>query len=315
MKLGYYPGCSLNGTAKEFNSSLMEVFSALDIDLEELNDWSCCGATSAHVTSHILSVALPARNLMIAKKQGFEELLAPCAACYSRLVSSQRELKLDEKMRMKVEDLLEEKVTNGLHILNLIQMFEKIGLDKLKENKKVDISKIKAACYYGCLLVRPVDIALPDDMESPDSMEAIIKAIGGKTVDWNFKTECCGAAHSIAHTDIVEKLCKGIIDNAEKHGADVIIVACPMCHSNLDMRQLNIMKHFEGHKPIPILYLSQLIGLVLGIDEKKLGLGVHYINTRPLLDKIKGVDLPPEAKKAPPAPPVTSEKIKKGVEA
>ena len=109
MKLGYYPGCSLNGTAKEFNSSLREVFDELNVDLEELNDWSCCGATSAHVTSHILSVALPARNLLIAKKQGLNELLAPCAACYSRLVSSQRELKLDEKMRMKVEDLLEEK--------------------------------------------------------------------------------------------------------------------------------------------------------------------------------------------------------------
>src|ERR1035437_1159874 len=235
MNLGFYPGCSLSGTAKEFNSSLREVFSALDINLEELNDWSCCGATSAHVTSHILSVALPARNLMLAKKQGFEELLAPCAACYSRLVSSQRELKLDEKMRMKVEDLLEDKVLNGLHILNLIQIFQKIGFEKLKEKKQVDISKIKAACYYGCLLVRPVDIALPDDMESPDSMESIIKSIGGKTIDWNFKTECCGAAHSIAHTDIVEKLCKGIIDNAEKHGADVIIVARPMCHSNLDM--------------------------------------------------------------------------------
>jgi heterodisulfide reductase subunit B len=306
MKLGYYPGCSLNGTAKEFNSSLKEVFSALNVDLEELNDWSCCGATSAHVTSHILSVALPARNLLIAKKQGLEELLAPCAACYNRLVSSQRELKLDEKMRMKVEDLLEEKVLNSLHIINLIQIFQQIGLEKLKEKKQVDISKIKTACYYGCLLVRPVDIALPDDMESPDSMEAIIKAIGGKTVDWNFKTECCGAAHSIAHTDIVEKLCKGIIDNAEKHGADVIIVACPMCHSNLDMRQLNIIKHFEDHKPIPVLYLSQLIGLAMGIDEKKLGLGVHYINTKPLLEKIKGDVAPAQ---------VPNEKIKKGVEA
>ena len=113
-------------------------------------------------------------------------------------------------------------------------------------------------------------------MEFPDSMEAIIKSIGGKTVDWNFKTECCGAAHSIAHTDIVEKLCKGIIDNAEKHDADVIIVACPMCHSNLDMRQINIIKHFPGHKQIPVLYLSQLVGLAMGIDEKKLD-SVHII--------------------------------------
>jgi heterodisulfide reductase subunit B len=188
-------------------------------------------------------------------------------------------------------------------------------LDKLKEKKQVDISKIKAACYYGCLLVRPVDIALPDDMESPDSMEAIIKSIGGKTVDWNFKTECCGAAHSIAHTDIVEKLCKGIIDNAQKHGADVIIVACPMCHSNLDMRQLNIIKHYPDHKPIPVLYLSQLVGLSMGIDEKKLGLGVHYISTKPLLEKIKSDALPTEVKKEVPAPPVSNDKIKKGVEA
>jgi heterodisulfide reductase subunit B2 len=314
MKLGFYPGCSLNGTAKEFNSSLREVFSTLNVNLEELNDWSCCGATSAHVTSHLLSVALPARNLMIAKKQGFEDLLAPCAACYSRLVSSQKELKLDEKMRMKVESLLEEKVMNGLQILNLIQIFQKIGLDKLKEKKQVDISSIKAACYYGCLLVRPVDIAVPDDMESPDSMEAIIKSVGGKTVDWNFKTECCGAAHSITHTDIVEKLCKGIIDNAAKHDADVIIVACPMCHSNLDMRQLNIIKHFNGHKPVPVLYLSQLIGLAMGIDEKKLGLDVHYINTKPLLEKIKQGVKPPGDIKAPQAPPLSNEKIAKGVE-
>jgi len=287
MKLGYYPGCSSAGTAKEFDTSLKEVFSALQVDLEELKDWSCCGATSAHVTSHLLSVALPARNLLLAKNQGFEELLAPCAACYSRLVSSQREMKLDESVRMKVEDLLEEKVSNGLEVINLIQIFNKIGLDKIKEKKQADISKIKVACYYGCLLVRPVEVALADDMESPDSMEAIVRAAGGKTIDWNFKTECCGAAHSIAHTNIVEKLSKGIIDNAEKHGADVIVVACPMCHSNLDMRQLNIVKDFKDHKTIPVLYLSQLIGLAMGIDDKKLGFEAHYINPKPLLEKMR----------------------------
>lgn len=287
MKLGYYPGCSSAGTAKEFDSSLKEVFSALQVDLEELKDWSCCGATSAHVTSHLLSVALPARNLLLAKKQGYEDLLAPCAACYSRLVSSQRELKLDENVRMKVEDLLEEKVGNGLEVINLIQIFNKIGLDKIKEKKQLDISKIKVACYYGCLLVRPAEVALADDMESPDSMEAIVKAAGGKTIDWNFKTECCGAAHSIAHTNIVEKLSKNIIDNAVKHGADVIVVACPMCHSNLDMRQLNIIKDFKDHKTIPVLYLSQLIGLAMGIDEKKLGFDAHYINPKSLIEKIK----------------------------
>lgn len=287
MKLGYYPGCSLEGTAKEFNRSLKEILSIMQVDLNELNDWSCCGASSAHVTSHLLSVALPARNLVLAQKQGYEEVLAPCAACYSRLVTSQKELKLDEKVRTRVEDLIEEKAVHNLKIYNLIQIFKQIGLDKIKENVRINISGIKAACYYGCLMVRPFDIANPDDMENPLEMEEIIHAAGGKSVQWNYKVECCGAGHSIPHTDIVEKLSKNILDDATRHFADVIVVACPMCHSNLDMRQKNIIDHFPNHKVIPILYLSQLIGLAFGIEPKKLGLNLHYINTEPLLQKLK----------------------------
>lgn len=287
MKLGYYPGCSLEGTAKEFNHSLKEIFNIMQVNLNELNDWSCCGASSAHVTSHLLSVALPARNLVLAQKQGYEEVLAPCAACYSRLVTSQKELKLDEKVRTRVEDLLEEKSVHNLKIYNLIQIFKEIGLNKIKENVKVNISGIKAACYYGCLMVRPLDIAKPDDMENPLDMEEIIHAAGGKSVQWNYKVECCGAGHSIPHTDIVEKLSKNILDDASRHFADVIVVACPMCHSNLDMRQKNIIDHFPNHKVIPILYLSQLIGLAFGLEPKKLGLNLHYINTEPLLQKMK----------------------------
>jgi len=287
MKLGYYPGCSLTGTAKEFDYSLKEVFKVLKVNLDELDDWSCCGASSAHVTSHLLSVALPARNLVLARKQGYDDLLAPCAACYSRLVASQRELKLDERVRTKVEDLIEDKVVHNLKIYNLIQIFKEIGLPKIKEAKVFDISGIKAACYYGCLMVRPNEIANPDDMENPLDMEEIIHAAGGKSVQWNYKVECCGAGHSIAHTDIVEKLSKNIIDDASRHFADVIVVACPMCHSNLDMRQKNIIDHFPGHKVVPILYLSQLLGLAFGIDGKSLGLGQHYINTDALLEKMK----------------------------
>jgi heterodisulfide reductase subunit B len=287
MNIGYYPGCSAEGTGKEADLSLREVFKVLDIQLDELDDWSCCGATSAHVTSHILSVALPARNLLLAQKQGLNELLAPCAACFSRLVSSQKELKLDEKTRLQVEDLLEDKVPHNLKISNLIQIFNEIGLEKIKEKKAADLSGIKVACYYGCLLVRPTDIALADDAEDPKQMEAIVEAAGAKTISWNFKTECCGAAHSIAHTEIVEKLSKRIIDNAVKHGADVIVVACPMCHSNLDMRQMTIMKHIPEHKSVPILYLTELIGLAMGIDGAKLGLNSHYISTESLLNRIK----------------------------
>lgn len=285
MNYGYYPGCSLEGTAKEFDRSLKEVLSKLNCGLNEIDDWSCCGASSAHISSHLLSVALPVRNLMLARKQGLNEIVAPCAACFSRLLSSQKEMKLDEKVRMKVEDLLEEKFSNGLEIFNLIQLFQKIGLDKIKEAKQIDLSNLKAACYYGCLLIRPFDILNFDDEENPVSMEEIVNAAGAKTINWNYKTECCGAAHSIAHTDIVEKLSKKILDDAVKNGADVIIAACPMCHSNLDMRQKNVIKHYPDHKIIPILYLSQLVGIALGIDYKKLGMDLHYIDPIPIVEK------------------------------
>jgi heterodisulfide reductase subunit B len=286
MNFGYYPGCSLSGTAKEFDLSLKEVLKNLDTDLQEINDWCCCGASSAHSASHLLAVALPARNLMLAKEQGMTEVVAPCAACFNRLKVSQHELKTDEHIRIKTEELLETKYSDGLEVLNLISLFQKIGLDKIKSNNKIDISHLNVACYYGCLLLRPYDILKFDDPEKPTLMEEVVKATGAKPVDWNFKVECCGAAHSIAHTEIVEDLSMKIIDDAVNHKADVIVVACPMCHSNLDMRQKNIIKHHPGRTEVPILYLSQLIGISLGLSYKKLAMDLHFIDTKPLFDSI-----------------------------
>jgi heterodisulfide reductase subunit B len=286
MNYGYYPGCSLEGTAKEFDKSLKEVLSKLNCGLTEIEDWSCCGASSAHMISHLLSTALPARNLLLAKRQGLKDVIAPCAACFNRLLSCQKEMKLDEKIRLQVEELIEEKFSNGIEVFNLIQLFQKIGPDKIREAKRVDLSGLNAACYYGCLLVRPADIIGFDDQENPESMEEIVEAAGMKTVNWNYKTECCGASHSIVHTDIVEKLSWKILNDAAKNGADLIIAACPMCHSNLDMRQRNIIKHYPDHKIIPVLYLSQLVGISLGIDYTKLGLNLHYISPIPLLEKV-----------------------------
>jgi heterodisulfide reductase subunit B len=285
MKLGYYPGCSLEGTAKEFDHSLREVLKLLEIDLEEINDWSCCGASSAHTTSHLLSVTLPALNLIQAAKQGLEDVVAPCAACFNRLVVSQHEMKYDEKIRTKVEHLIEDKFVDGTKVLNIIQLFQKIGVEKIKEKIKVDLSELNLACYYGCLLVRPNDLLHFDDAENPKMMEEIITACGAKAVEWNLKTECCGAAHSIARTDIVEKLCKNILDDAVDHKADMIVVACPMCHSNLDMRQRNISRHYTAHRQTPVIYLSQIIGIAMGIDFAKLELNLHFINPVPLLEK------------------------------
>jgi heterodisulfide reductase subunit B len=282
VKIGYYPGCSLNGTGKEYDISLRKVLSLLDVKLEELDDWSCCGATSAHATNHLLSIALPARNLIIADHQKLTEIVAPCAACYNRLIVTQHELETNPLIKKETSELLGENIRTGLSIINVVELFERIGKNKIIEKRKNDLKGIKTACYYGCLLVRPFGITHFDDPEQPSAMEKIISATGAEAVEWNYKIECCGGAHSFAHKEIVVDLSKKIIDDARLHCADVIVVACPMCHSNLDMRQRAMKNHLE----MPVLYLSEFIGLSLGFEPKELGIDLHFISSESLLEKV-----------------------------
>jgi heterodisulfide reductase subunit B len=283
LKIGYYPGCSLSGTGKEYDLSLKKVFSFLDIELEEINDWSCCGATSAHATNHLLSTILPSRNLFLAVRQNLSEILAPCAACYNRLIVSRHEIECNPLLKKQTLEILGENDYKNVSVLNIIELFEKIGKEKIIEKRKDNLKGIKVACYYGCLLVRPFEITGFDDSEQPHSMEEIISAAGAEAVDWNFRMECCGASHSIAHKEIVVDLSEKIINDAAIHGADVIVVACPMCHSNLDMRQ----RAMKNHKEMPVLYLSEFIGLALGIKAGELGLNLHFTSSDLLLEKVK----------------------------
>lgn len=285
MDIGYYPGCSLMGTAKEYDQSIRRVFSELGINLVELDDWSCCGATSAHATNHLLSVALPARNLSLAKKQGLNEIFIPCAACYNRFIVAKYEMEKNPELKKRVEDIIEEKVDTDIRIVNMVEMFQRVDKELILAKRQKELKGFKVAAYYGCLLVRPNSITQFDDAEMPTSMEEIIKLTGAEPVDWNFKVECCGASHSITNLNVVLTLSKRIIDDAAENGAEAIIVACPMCHSNLDMRQRNISKIDSQHKSMPILYLSELIGLSLGLDKESLGLGLHFTDTEPILSR------------------------------
>ncbi|KAF0142330.1 MAG: heterodisulfide reductase subunit B [Stygiobacter sp.] len=282
MKIGYYPGCSLTGTGKEYDLSLRKILQKLDVELEELNDWSCCGATSAHSTNHLMSIALPAINLSIAENQRIKELFAPCAACYNRMVVAKHELDANPLLAKQVSDLIERTVNYSTEIINIVELFQRIGAKKISELKTANLSGIKVACYYGCLLVRPFDITHFDDAEQPTTMEEIIKATGAEAIEWNYKMECCGGAHSIAHKEIVVDLSKKILDDAKLHAADVVVVACPMCHSNLDMRQ----RAMKNHTEIPVLYLSEFIGLALGVAPKELGVDLHFVSAEPLLQKV-----------------------------
>lgn len=278
MNYGYFPGCSQTGSAKEYDISLRKVIEKLGVSFDEIRDWSCCGATSAHVTNHRLSTALAMRNIMLAEQQGMDNIIAPCAACYNRLIVSQYEIANHTALKKDTEELLSAKFTKNLKVFNILELFQKIGINKITENRQRELSDMKVACYYGCLLVRPAAITKFDDAEQPTSMEKIVESTGAKTIDWNYKVECCGAAHSIARRDIVVDLSKKILEDARDHGANVMVVACPMCHTNLDMRQKAMKKTYPGHEEFPVLYLTELIGLALGMDEKELGINLHYID-------------------------------------
>jgi heterodisulfide reductase subunit B len=276
IKIGYFPGCSLIGTSKEYDVSLKIVANEFDIELEEIDDWSCCGATAAHSISKKLAMALPARNLALAEKQGFDEILVPCAACYSRFLLAWHELKTDAELRAEISDIIEMPVECKSKPITTIDFIDKWILPGLKAKAEVPFDFI-TACYYGCLLVRPPELVQIDRYEDPLMMENIIKAIGGKPLNWAFKTECCGAGLSVTRTDLVGKLSGKIINDAVDRGGETIVVACPMCHSNLDMRRGEINKQLGKNIPIPVLFITEAIGLALGYSPQQLGINKHFV--------------------------------------
>lgn len=276
MKIGLYPGCSLNGSSREYRESVLAIAEKAGIEITEVPDWNCCGATAAHNLNKELALALPVRILAIAERENIDELLVPCAACYSRLGVTQYELNHEPALKKKVAEHVDLPYQGKVKIINIIQFIEKYILDKLDEQKQQDF-KHKVACYYGCLLVRPNKILQFDRLEDPQSMDKVMEKIGAEPISWAFKTECCGAGHSITRTDIVAKLSGNIVTDAVDRGAEAIVVACPMCHSNLDMRRKDINKSVGKKLDIPAIYISQAIGLALGIDKNKLGLQRHFI--------------------------------------
>lgn len=276
MNIGFYPGCSLKGTSSEYAQSTLALAKAFDINLVEITDWNCCGATAAHNLNHELSIALPARVLALAEKDGMKEIVVPCAACYNRLTVTQHDLNADKDLKSRVEAILGMPLSGKIEILNVMQFIERYIADKI-EGKVVQPFQQKVVCYYGCLLVRPHDVLQFDRLEDPQSMDIVMRKIGAESMDWGYKTECCGAGFSVSRTDIVGKLSGKIVKDAIDRGAEAIIVACPMCQSNLDMRRSHIDSYLKMKTTIPAMYITQAIGLAVGIDHKELGLQKLFV--------------------------------------
>jgi heterodisulfide reductase subunit B len=288
MKYAYYPGCSLHSTAREYDRSLRAVCEKVGIELEEVKSWICCGSTPAHTTSKLLSLALPLKNLAGIEKSGLSEVIVPCAACFSRFKIAQYEAGNGSKLTAEAEGIIEHKFKDGVevyHPLDILSSSTELG--KLAQLVKNDLSGLKVVCYYGCLLTRPPKAMEFDDCEYPQSMDKILQALGVPTLDWSYKTDCCGASFSLTRTEIVLKLSRDILEGAKSVGADAIAVACPMCHFNLDTRQEEIEKEYQVTYHLPILFFTQLMGLAFGIAKEKLLLASHLVDTKDVLEKVR----------------------------
>jgi len=219
---------------------------------------------------------LPARVLALAEKEGMKEIVVPCAACYSRLTMTQHEFRSNKELKLKVVESIGMEFSGSITILNVIQMLDKYITPDL-EGKVIKPYPHKVACYYGCLLVRPHNILEFDREEDPQSMDRLAAKIGAEPINWAYKTECCGGGLSVSRTGTVARLSGEILRDATDRKAEAIIVACPMCHSNLDMRRPEINNYLGIKIGIPVLYITQVLGLALGLDRRSLGLERHFV--------------------------------------
>jgi heterodisulfide reductase subunit B len=283
LTYSYYPGCSLHASAQEYDVSTKGLFRALKIGLHEVPDWLCCGATPAHNVDELLSLSLCAKNLALAENVA-GDLAVSCAACFSRLKTTQHRLKENDIKRKQVETAIAGKVPLEKPVKHLLEILAKdYGLDRLKDAVVKPLADLRVACYYGCLLTRPPEVPNLDCCEAPTIMENVIAAAGAEAVDWSHRLECCGANFTLSRPGVVLKLSNEILASAKEAGADCIMVACPLCHGNLDIRQKEIEEASGTRYNMPVFYLTQLLALACGVQGSRLGLESNIVSPMGLL--------------------------------
>lgn len=278
--VAYYPGCSLHSTAAEFNESAQAVCQALDLRLVEPRGWVCCGSSAAHRTDPEAAVRLPMENLALVEQSGFKEVAMPCAACFNRHKAALYEIHQDDQHKAAVDKALDYTYQDTVRVSTLTEtILNHVGPEAVAAKVENPLQDLRVVCYYGCLLTRPPQVTEAPHPENPTDMDELMAALGADVVDWSYKTVCCGAAHSLTRPDIVLKLSSNLLQHARAAGAEVVAVACPLCHTNLDARQFQM----ELEEPMPVLYFTQLMALALGLPEKEAALHKNLVDPRPFL--------------------------------
>jgi heterodisulfide reductase subunit B len=283
-KYAYFPGCSLEKMARSYHVSALETARALGVELQELEDWNCCGATAYFHVDELLAYTLSARNLAMAEKTQLD-VVAPCSGCYKNLTTTRAHLKKDADLAEHINFALAEdnlSFTGSSAVRHLIEVLvQDVGLDEIKARVRRPLSGLKVAPYYGCQILRPRKDH--EDVEQPRFFEDLVTAIGAEPVDFRLRLRCCGGALIITNREAALSMVRNLLENAVKSGAGIIATACPLCQVNLECYQTQVNSEFGTSFKVPVLYFTQLVGVALGIRPDRLGIGSELVNVTPAL--------------------------------
>jgi heterodisulfide reductase subunit B len=296
----FYPGCSLQKSAKPYMDSIQAIQPVLEMEIEEVEDWNCCGATEYMAVHRMASQALVGRNLALAQQQtnGTNTLMAACSACYMNLAKAEHYMQKNEQLSTLVNDALaagglhyDPGALNVRHLLDVV--YNDIGLEKIAQLVKKPLKGLRVAPYYGCMIVRPDPFNRFQSTEYPRGMDKLLRVLGAEVIDFPLKTHCCSGHMTQISPDVAYELIRRLVEGAEGYKADMMVTLCPMCQLNLDAYQGETNKHFSTNFHMPVLYFTQVMGLAFGIPPEELGIGKEFVDARPALAKI-GVEVPVE---------------------
>jgi heterodisulfide reductase subunit B len=304
MKLPYYPGCTLKDRTSQLESTALAAAEKLGVELQEMSNWTCCGAVYPVSETKIMNLVAPIRILKEVGEAGGDRVVTICDFCYNVLKRANRAVREDEVKRARMNLFLSdddrrwaasgrkvgegEAYDGGVKVLHYLEMLrDEVGFDKMAAAVERPLTDLKVAPYYGCNLLRPADEMNFDDPENPRIMEDFIGHLGGTVVAFPYRTECCGSFLGLSSPPAAHRLSRTILASARKNGADAVVLSCPMCFYNLETKQKELAKEFPGFSPIPVFFFTQLLALALGLDADSMGFKEHFVDPMPLLQERK----------------------------
>jgi heterodisulfide reductase subunit B len=284
MQVPYFPGCTLNTTGKGFDNAVRASTAAVGLELVELPDWNCCGATFPLIADNMLELAAAAHVLVAAREAG-DMVTTACTTCYNVLKRTNKFIREHEEERERIEAFIEAEYSGEVEVKDILHLLrDDVGFSAVQEKVKTPLRGLKVASYYGCMVLRPPDEVAYDDPDNPQSLDDLMAALGATPVEFPHKNECCGAYLAVKDPKITREMVYTILKSAQAAGAEAVATNCPLCQFNLDKQQAEMRKIHAGYQPIPVFYFSQLMGLALGLDASEYGWDRHYIDAQPLLD-------------------------------